>query len=1029
MRLRLLAASWCVLLHACSCQPSMATDAGVDAGTDGGLAYDEFDAWREMQAVVGQSPDALPTRAAALVAAKDLEGLLRLVRDDIAMVPPEVGNFDVATTRIRWGARATLRGQYGTPRERADLLAELYVRAGFEAEVVTGRVAPEYETPDSGVAAMLARAPRRTIVYDAGTDELARWAAVLAPQKTPPGGFPSRLDPGDVTRQEVLAQVKPLAPMAPAPEVFSASMRAVPLVKVTVEGQVKYANPNLPGVPFGESGTTAEPAEAFAAGGEHFVSVRLLASKSTRPNERFVLAERRWKASEVAGRTITAAFTTPLSRLDAARTKVRDAQTFIPMLVVRGDGLDADAGRALSVVGTAVTREGEVLELADGGVLVVDGEPLPKGPTPEATLAKVATVEAGATAGAYPNVELSVSARTSSGDRVSGLAADAFAVTEDGQKVVGALRKAKALPPKVVLLFDRSTSLPPEFLSGAAAVGKDIATQVFAQFPGAQVQVAGIGINAPVVAGPFVGTLPEVESQLSRLSGVGSEIWVSLAGFIDSGADCVVLVSDMQADDMPSPEQLTRLSQGPAALVAGVGTVDAMIAARVAEVTGGRVLSTVTAEGLATQVVAYLNELQRYDYRIVYRSNGTGTAARQVKVSLKSPSMASATTSYTPPTTPAKPDALSALWLEIGTDANGVTRRLAGSAQATPQDVEETFGALFGRWVIAIEAGAPSFSTLFHEHLGERLRLEPAVDALRSGDPARIRAQAEVGAAFRVPAQVRFLASALPAEKDARDFTWVDGITAIVHASRPVLGVKVVSSVDVVPLGPWRTTDLSGASGFERTLERTARLAAAEARRYPKSTLALLKGETLAKYDPNFIDLDLGAKWSGVTADYKNCDILAPRDGSPVAFWAVNRETGALIGGLPNGTGGGEGESTAALVERLQAILDAVARAGEAAGYEGVAVWAELESTKVGLLGNAIAILEGEPSVDPAAAVANAVCGGLAGALAGEVPGLSDLEDAFGDLSSIERLVHMGTGMDAPPHPSPSEAFCGALGF
>lgn len=119
--------------------------------------YDAFDAWREIQAVVRESPDNVPARAEALVAARDVDGLFELVRDDIALLPATAYSMG-SSTEIRWGHRATLRGQAGTMRERAELLAHLLQEAGFEAKVVAGRVAP-----DVNVAALLSSAPNRTI--------------------------------------------------------------------------------------------------------------------------------------------------------------------------------------------------------------------------------------------------------------------------------------------------------------------------------------------------------------------------------------------------------------------------------------------------------------------------------------------------------------------------------------------------------------------------------------------------------------------------------------------------------------------------------------------------------------------------------------------------------------------------------------------------------------------------------------------------------------------------------------------------
>ncbi|MFO0599471.1 MAG: hypothetical protein U0228_29465, partial [Myxococcaceae bacterium] len=194
------------------------TDAGADAGSDAGVPYDEFDAWREMRGVLAKSPDAVPARAAALVAAKDARGLFELVRDDIALLPTSNTGFSDAATRVRWGARATLRGQAGTPRERAELLKLLLVQAGFPAQVVTG-------TPVAGstVTALLRHGPQRRLDWQVNDGGFTQWSSVLTPQPAPWGQGFGPLDPDGGVRAEVIAAVSGLLPAPPMVPAFDAT--------------------------------------------------------------------------------------------------------------------------------------------------------------------------------------------------------------------------------------------------------------------------------------------------------------------------------------------------------------------------------------------------------------------------------------------------------------------------------------------------------------------------------------------------------------------------------------------------------------------------------------------------------------------------------------------------------------------------------------------------------------------------------------------------------------------------------------
>lgn len=94
--------------------------------------------WEQVRSTVRASPDHLPTGAARAVATGGPEQIFAFVRDRISVLPPAADGFARSVGGRRWGVRGTLRCGFGTPREQADLLADLFRLAGLEAEVVEG---------------------------------------------------------------------------------------------------------------------------------------------------------------------------------------------------------------------------------------------------------------------------------------------------------------------------------------------------------------------------------------------------------------------------------------------------------------------------------------------------------------------------------------------------------------------------------------------------------------------------------------------------------------------------------------------------------------------------------------------------------------------------------------------------------------------------------------------------------------------------------------------------------------------------
>src|SRR5207248_259134 len=134
-------------------------------------------------------------------------------------------------------------------------------------------------------------------------------------------------------------------------------------------------------------------------------------------------------------------------------------------------------------------------QTADGG-LTLDGDPLPPLDTDLATLARVQSVEVQARGSSFPEVELQVAALDSMGVHVPRLGPVAFAVTEDGKPVSFTLRRSE-LQPRVVLLFDVSTSIPPEFTGmNAVSVADQIVQQLYAGSTDALVRIAHVSFGA-----------------------------------------------------------------------------------------------------------------------------------------------------------------------------------------------------------------------------------------------------------------------------------------------------------------------------------------------------------------------------------------------------------------------------------------------------------------------------------------------------------------------------------------------------
>ena len=129
--------------------------------------------------------------------------------------------------------------------------------------------------------------------------------------------------------------------------------------------------------------------------------------------------------------------------------------------------------------------------------------------------------------------------------------------------------------------------------------------------------------------------------------------------------------------------------------------------------------------------------------------------------------------------------------------------------------------------------------------------------------------------------------------------------------------------VDVWPTSNVITFDTSKESAFKKTLEATSLLAISEATLFSKSTLSLLKNKSLKLFTEGSIDFREHPNWYPLyDKSYLNY-LLYDTSFSTEAYWEIKKNTGAILGILPDGSGGG---ITEAIAHNLR-IIDSYAGA------------------------------------------------------------------------------------------------------
>jgi hypothetical protein len=996
-------------------------DAEVDAGADAAIeALDIFETWQEAREALQASPDHLPARAAALIEEGDPEAIFEFVRDQIVTYPPSADGFENALYATRWGVRGTLRGGAGTPREKAELLVHLYTEAGIVAEVVRGEADPERVDGQK----ILLREYTRPFAPDIDPERGELWLDALG--QASPNEPPARtaIDADESEANALTAQLLAALP-GDLEASFDFTVTQIPLVRVEVNGESQYANPLVADADFGESLTLAEPIDAGEANPTHKIFVSLMASRANAPfDDDIVLVEREWTAEEVVGRRIHLSFRPPLATAEIVRSKAESFETFLPILSVSAPGLDGEAQDELAAIGDAVSIGGEIYHL-ENGELTVNGVAIAEATSDPAEIARVETVGVEAEPAAFPRVTLRVRALDGAGERVSRLDASAFTVTEDGELVSFNITRNEAPPPRIAVVFDISTSVPPEFLDpNLVPLAQDIIAGLYAATDEAELRLGVISFGTTWM-GPWVGTKADADLQAEALMDAngGSELWNALRDAVDADPTLIIIVTDGDPSEPALEIDRNAVAAGPPVLALGLsgattfmqGTLD-----DIAALSGGSTANITDAASAISQSIAAIDDSMLDDYILSYAASADGEAAREVSVTIND---VEATTRYDVPEAPVTPPAIAGLYLTVRLPSGEVKRSVAGFSSGvttahvpvTQAMLDDVKAMLFGRISISVEAASPAPSIVLDDWLAEKQAIKPLYDAaLIEQDEAAVLEAVEEGFTLTPPKLP--LAHPPLANQRSDALTFETGLRVATMIQKTYKDGPITRNLDVFPLSRWATAAEDPRAAFEQTVTATAGLAAMEAGLLTgTSTLEALDGEALTLVVPgdarNQADLteEEVLQWAVLEERFAGSySLLVPHKPGP--FWAIDRTTGTVIGVLPNGSGGAT-EDACSTHDALNNFLELFGLLGSFFEVGAFGPWVALAMWEVKYVTIATIVIGGGPGggdfelTNPAGDMA---CDMAGDAIGDAIPGYGTYEDV------VETLGGHGFDTGAP---------------
>ncbi|WP_339918251.1 hypothetical protein [Yeosuana marina] len=850
--------------------------------------------WEEMLMALQTCPDYLEGRMKSLVASKDAEAMFNFVRDEIYLMPANNNAIGYVGTQFKWGIKGALRYGLATPREKAELLHQMFTEAGITSDVVFERTNIQ---PDEAKTFFL-RPIQRKFNLEVSKKQWNQWKRELQIEDEIDYKIPV-IDP-DLKKTNALAeQLWELIPNKETLNRYGFDFRwdnyRTPTVEFQIDGVTKYAHLFDVSIPFGalKNNGSISKAEAFQLNDEK-VEINISYREAIQPNKEIKLVSGAWKSRDLIGNQIHFACLNGLDLEQSAVTPISNLRIFTPTLAFQDFDANLETMEKQSFIADPITLEGEKLILATNNEN--PHAPIVLNPTNSELLKTVNKLVIKAIPINEPLVKLQVTPTDSEGKIVEGLQVSDFKFTDNKQSI-SALMESNRRTPKILILYDVSGSMPTEY-------SKENMDMFVASLK------ENIQSNFPAAIVDKWATPSELFSWLLRAS--------------KTSYDLILFATDGDNNDVYNEKDLPAYQNGPPTLILNVYNSDSAhykkTFDKMAAITNGMVLNAKDQNIVIEKVIEYLNAMDIPPYTFTYYANDE-TQHELVLTMDKERLHASAIFEFNTLNKEDLNQGVIGMYLDLKVGNTHTKRVLAGwdpvtqiNQKPTKAHFLDVKSLILGGTTFYFEGEGSTLATSLVDLLKFKLSTRGWGEALLENDITKAKTEFEKGG-FQYHSNIAPLMAPIEDGVTNSTFTFASGIRIGVCKQQIHIEDKTNSqSFDFLPTSNYVSFTNNDENAFKTNLKKTAQLAIREAYLFNNSTLSNLNDKVLiertkAITDNWFSNLDRNnldhyywyERIYRGDGNYKLFDSA----GASKAFWQINAQ-GELYGVLKDGTGGGE---------------------------------------------------------------------------------------------------------------------------
>lgn len=842
------------------------------------------------------------------IATKDAEAIFNFVTQEFKTIPSTATSIDAGHDIIRFGKQGLLRSGKGTLREKSDLLFDMLKDAGFNPTYHYG----SFSATPKIVNQVYCKPSKDHDNIEVSEKDLKR---LTSGNQNVDG---NKLIDEDGSKSEALQQhILANLPNDVALEMqdfqwLDTPVIEAPIVRITVKGKVKDLNfiESKSFTEFAETSTTVYDLDRNTSS-KAIENVRIIlqanyTNDTTTPVE---LCRGEWDIEDLIGNQVMLQFASTLPAEQFLNAPIQQVNSFLPVLSLRNPKLSLEERKKQSFQGVGFDMFGNTFQEDGDGAIRMNGFKLNE--TEQTDTGNISEIKVKLSDNEYPKIQVRLAPLDANGKPVLGLPASAFSILDQEQGVAPLLIQ-NTLSPKVLVLYDTTSSMPIEFYAyGLPKAVEQTITKAFeSSFYDCKIKTV-----------PF-----------------STQFKTELDGINVSEFDHVVFIGDGGEFDTISAETFTKKFKDVTTSYHYKQAPYDTYSFRQNDAKAffgndqHRYFNIDTLEQDLTSIAKAISAKDLYPYVLEYEAPlEDDNLIHDVEIGVNGNANAKKKTlryvmnrerEYENAPQPC------ALQLVVEYDQNytqeRVERHLAGynyktDSKVLPKHIQNVKDSVLGSHYLFFEADKATLPTIMDDVITAQLSFAEMAESRNGTEKELIE---KLDKAQPLPA------GGLTAFAPIRDASGQDYVTfenafqsCLYSEYVDTVNQQSVRSIDMLPTSDIRTFAKTKSEAFKRTLKQTSLLAVSEGTLYGQSTWRDLQGKTLSYFN-NQIDFKSHLEFIPLKDFSYSNHLLFDKSLSTTSYWRIDKTTGALLGILPDGSGGGKSIYVQSVIKEVKTIIE-----------------------------------------------------------------------------------------------------------